>query len=344
MFRQDPRWLGADAALSIPLEDDRIVWLFGDTFIGDGKSPDRAGSAMIRNSIGIEEGNDPLKDRMRFFWRQDAKGRPASFFPEKGGEWYWPGHGAQVDDDSLAIFLTKVALSPGTPLGFKVSGHALAVVENIRASPDAWAVRIIDGPPDRGFVPAAAVVREGKYFIALAVANNGTADGALVRYAPEALRRGDLSAAEWWTGNGWSTTEEKAVVVIPGAGPEGSLHWEKKLGCYIHVASHGFGATRIAVRMAPALTGPWSPPRIVFEPEESRAPEAFVYAAKAHPELNVVGGLAVTYVANTFQPDQLFTNEGFHLYWPRFVVIPDSLLTSASEAGRPPTDRKPVGP
>ncbi|MEA2698994.1 MAG: hypothetical protein QOI66_3265, partial [Myxococcales bacterium] len=33
LFRRDPRWLGGDAAFSVALGGDRILWLFGDSFI-----------------------------------------------------------------------------------------------------------------------------------------------------------------------------------------------------------------------------------------------------------------------------------------------------------------------
>src|SRR5262245_25248473 len=36
LFRQDPRWLGADAALTVDLGGDRVLWLFGDTFVAKG--------------------------------------------------------------------------------------------------------------------------------------------------------------------------------------------------------------------------------------------------------------------------------------------------------------------
>ncbi len=50
LFRRDPRWLGADAALSIPLADGRTVWLFGDTFIAKSSAHVRSESEMVRNT------------------------------------------------------------------------------------------------------------------------------------------------------------------------------------------------------------------------------------------------------------------------------------------------------
>ena len=33
LFHSDPRWRGGDAAYSVPLGGDRVLWLFGDSFI-----------------------------------------------------------------------------------------------------------------------------------------------------------------------------------------------------------------------------------------------------------------------------------------------------------------------
>ena len=51
LFQQDPRWLGADAALSIPLSKGRILWLFGDTFVATSNAHMRSESEMVRNTI-----------------------------------------------------------------------------------------------------------------------------------------------------------------------------------------------------------------------------------------------------------------------------------------------------
>jgi hypothetical protein len=77
----------------------------------------------------------------------------------------------------------------------------------------------------------------------------------------ETFQEGSLSGAQWWAGSrqGW-VSEEKVQnapsVVIPEAGTEGSVHWDSRLGRWIHVTSHSFGATKIAVRTAAQLEGP----------------------------------------------------------------------------------------
>ncbi len=330
LFQSDPRWLGGDAALSVPLGDGRILWLFGDSFLGDGSARTRDGAVMVRNSIAVQHGLDASRATVTFHWKRDDKG-PSSFFPDQGETWYWPGHGIALDADRVVVFLTKVGYAPGTALGFEVLGHALAVLGNTASPAGDWSVRVFNGPLGGRFVPAAALMRDGGYLVGLAVAHDGGHDAALVRYTVKDLARGDATKAEWWNGSSWGADAAKAVVVIPDAGAEGSLHRDKRSGLYVHTATLGFGNTQIAVRTALQLTGPWSTPQAVFRPEESAQPNAFVYAAKAHPSLSADQTLLVTYVANSFDPARLFGEAGMRLYWPRFVAV------SLNEILPPPT-------
>src|SRR5262245_29675545 len=127
LFHRDPRWLGADAAFSVPLGGGRVLWLFGDTFVGIGESPARRGSVMVRNTVAIQTGLDPRTAAMAFRWRTEG-GRPASFFAEDGDRWYWPLHGIRLADGTLALFLARLRATPGEGLGFVAEGWRLALV------------------------------------------------------------------------------------------------------------------------------------------------------------------------------------------------------------------------
>lgn len=331
LFHQDPRWLGADGALSVPLADDRTLWLFGDTFIATSTTHVRRESEMVRNTVALQQGKDPRTASMTFHWRQDRHGRPASFFPENGERWYWPVHGVRLDEGPLIVFLYAIAPRLGHGLGFATEGYAIAVIDEPDASPDAWIPSLVEAPPSAlDAVPATAVVRDDAYIVALAVRQEGTHAGALVRYPTARLAQGDVCHAEWWAGDerGWiaesSLGVDGPVFVLDDAGAECSLHWDDRVDSFVHIASDGFGASTIGLRTAPALTGPWSSPTVVYRPPESDGPRPFVYAAKAHPELVVpiASGLIVTYATNSLELADLLTPQGASsLYWPRFVVV-----------------------
>lgn len=333
VFHRDPRWLGADAALSVPITSGRTLWLFGDTFIATSDARVRAQAKMVRNSVAVQDGADPRTARMSFHWGAAADAGPDAFFRGRDDRWYWPGHGVRLREGPLVVFLYAMETAgDGGPLGFACTGFALAVIDDPAAPPSAWRPVIRDAPfPEFDAIPATAAVREGDHVVAVAIRQKGVHAGALVRYPVATLARGDVSGAQWWAGEsrGWVDEDKLGAGgpawVLEDAGAECSLHWSERTKRYVHVASHGFGATTIGVRTAPSLTGPWSAPVTVFRPPESDAARPFVYAAKGHPELDGPdpGDLLVTYAANSFTfEDLLRPPGGKELYWPRMVRVP----------------------
>jgi len=342
-FHKDLHWLGGDAALSVPLGGERTLWLFGDSFIATSDRALRSESRMIRNSIAIQQGRDPRSASLRFHWRGD-QASPESFFPEQGDRWYWPGHGIRLSEGPLVIFLFTLIATPGQDLGFATVGHAVAVIDDPDAAVDTWQPRIRDIPsPGFDALPATALVADGDHIVALAIRQHGTHAGALVRYPASGLAAGRLEEAEWWAGEarGWvhetSLGPEGPAFVLDDAGAECSLHRDERSGWFVHVASYGFGATTIGVRTAPALTGPWSAPRMIYRPPESDGPRPAVYAAKAHPQLAGpdAADLVITYATNSFDFADLFTPRGAReLYWPRFVAwrLPERMQAFPQDA------------
>src|SRR5262245_16795073 len=69
LFRSDLRWRGGDVAYSIDLGHERVLWLFGDSFIADKPGGVRSASHMVHNGIAIETGYDPSKASLKFYWR-----------------------------------------------------------------------------------------------------------------------------------------------------------------------------------------------------------------------------------------------------------------------------------
>ncbi|MEZ5987650.1 MAG: DUF4185 domain-containing protein [Planctomycetota bacterium] len=332
LFHRDPRWLGGDGALTIPLGGGRTLWLFGDSFVATGDPPDRRRSVIVRNSVAVQRGMDPRTAAMAFCWRVGPDGRPTSFFADHEGRWWWPGHGVRLDGGPLVVFLLDVRSTPGEGLGFAGDGYAVAIVDDPDAPPSQWRPRVVPASrPAFDVLPATAVVRDGDHVVAVAIRQHGAHAGALVRWPVAELARGETAGAEWWTGTARGWVPERSLgragpaPVMDDAGSECSLHRDPVTGDWLHVATRGFGATTIVLRRAPALTGPWSEAVEVYRPPESDGPRPFVYAAKAHPELRGPdpGDLVLTYATNSFEFGDLFTEAGQErLAWPRLVVLP----------------------
>ncbi len=53
LFARTSGWIGADGDYSVPLDKNRTLWLFSDTFVGEVKDGKRVGATMINNSAAI---------------------------------------------------------------------------------------------------------------------------------------------------------------------------------------------------------------------------------------------------------------------------------------------------
>lgn len=304
LFRQEPRWLGSDAAYSIALSPGRVLWLFGDSFIATTPARLRTESTLVRNSIGIQSGTDPTVSTMRFHWRE-IDGTPASFFPEAGEHWFWPLHGARVGD-RLVIFLGEIQRVDGG-LGFRSVGARIVTIDNPDASPELWTLttRVL---PDDDRAHGVSVVVEDGFLYAF---SNLSGDIGLERWptadldGPSAIWNGDAFVRDAAAASVWTQGAPEFVTARHGCG-------------YLTIESRGFGATDLVVRRAPSLTGPWTAPEFLFRPEESDRPEAFVYAGKLQPTMTGADVVA-TYAANSFDFAELLADPS--LYYPRFVRI-----------------------
>jgi hypothetical protein len=315
LFTRDSSWIGGDGAYSVDLGGGRVLWLFGDSFVATSPARRRDESYMVRNSVALQTGYDPTRAFMRFYYRQ-VDGHPASFVPEDGGFWLWPGHGIRRGDRAL-LFYGRVYQASEGMWGFASGSWTAFLVENPDEEPSAWRMSEATVAPQVGDVGLGGAVFElGEH---LYVYGNGGDFHAiyLARFATERAMAGDLTAPEWWTGSGYGDVSKREPVLAIGA-PEYSVHYAAPLGRYVLTETEGFGASTLAIRTAPAPEGPWSDPTDVLRPPESFAQDPFVYAGKAHPELRGAE-LAATYVPSGFEDSP--PDPGELLYYPRFLRI-----------------------
>lgn len=314
LFHSDPRWRGGDAAYSIGLEKGRVLWLFGDTFIKKSGAGGRAGSVMVRNSVGLQEGLDPSRAKMRFYWGEGG-GRAGDFFASAPGEWLWPGHGARVGR-GLLIFMVRVRAKGDGVFGFEPFGWTVFIVENPDAPPELWSPRRLDAPTGGpGLCSGAVLEWEGHVY---AYCPSEPAHLVyLARWNAARVEAGDLAAPRWWAGNGWED-EDKAVPVFAEGQTELTVHYDDRLRSFVEVQTAGLKHAELVLRFAPRPEGLWSKPSTVFRPAQSVRTDAFVYAAKAHPALSGPD-LALTYASNAWDFGLLTADES--LYYPRFVRL-----------------------
>lgn len=300
LFRSDPSWLGSDDAYSIPLDNERTLWLFGDTFVGSS----RAEARFLRNSIAIQSGSDPSSANIRFY---------NSFF-ETEESWLWPLHGALIDSSLLLFFMkVKPARLPSRgpiedwrELGnlgfFDVYDWEAVRVENPNDDPEAWRwTTLAERPNTAGIIPGAAVSVSDEIY---AYGWKGR-QGYLARWS---------DSPQWFSNGTWTTDASKATVVLPDAATEFTVHFDERLGKWCHIQLNG----SISLRTAEKPEGPWSEPTTIFVPEEQDRPGVMVYAAKAHPQLTGAD-LVLTYASIGPGADETIRDDT--VYYPRFVRV-----------------------
>jgi hypothetical protein len=327
LFRRDGSWVGADGAYSVDLGKGRVLWLFGDTWIDPTGRGRRQGASMVSNTLGIQQGYDPSRAAIRFFWRTSSDGVPGAFFPDSGNHRLWPGHGVRLGDHLLLFLMVVEPRSGG--LGFEVADWEAVLVSNPDEDPAHWNMAPLDTPPNRlrVIVGSGGVLRDSGYLYAFS-AQEPTAqhDVYLVRWPENEVLLGRLDGMQWWGGDGegWVSNRDEGPPAQPVFGDgqtEFTVHHDPHSRAFVEVQTMGFGPAAVVRRNAPRLTGPWSVPDTVFVPAQTRFPRIMIYQGKAHPWLQGAE-LVVTYSTNSFEFADHLTEPW--LYYPRFVRLTGS--------------------
>lgn len=318
LFRSNPKWMGSDDAYSIDLGDGRTIWLFGDTFISRTFLNTRRLSTMIRNSVAIQSGYDPSTASIEFYWRTQKR-VPASFFPEDGDTWFWPGHGIALNGKLFIFFMATRSSSEG--IGFEHTGWRAVSVSNPEQPPSEWNVKWLATPDNPfGLIVSGSVVQVGDYVVALCI-KEPEHTIHLVRWSVAEMMNEDLMRPQWWAGEGDGWVAQQELVTAPHAlfsegQTEFTIHYQPLLNRYLEIQTIGFGQADLGYRLSDSLTGAWAPLQGFYRPEEQQIPDVLIYAAKAHPHLEGAD-LVLTYATNIVGYGQLVAHND--LYYPRFL-------------------------
>lgn len=318
---QSSGWIGSDVAHSIPLDNGKVLWLFGDTLIGNVSGGQReGGAAFINNSIGIQDTALAPPAGMQFYWGAGN----TSFFPHQPGtpgNFYWPTNGIYLNGE---LFLFCYSVSSGLNL----DRTTLIRVANPNDPPTAWIESYHDfgiGGNTLNFHSAIRVEPPHVYFLGSEQAG-GSSHAVLARITIANLISGSLgSSLEYYSNPSsptWSSTTSSLVRLFTPGNTETSIHYEPTWSRYF-ATTYDVVTPTIYITTAPALTGPWSEPACIYEVPEHDAVSfpIWSYAARPHPEFSSVPGeLVISYATNTVGTlAPLFTPEGLQIYVPKVI-------------------------
>ena len=332
-FSLQAPWQGADAAYSIPLQDGRVVWIFGDTLYGDKREVTGNEPRMVHNSLGVSTCTGG-KWNIDYSIKRDAKGGFDSFFkPQRNdGTYYWALDGVEHNQE-LWITLLCVRNKPNSDafaLGFEVCGTDLAHVTGINQDPQKWKISyfplVADGVHAN---PSASALIEGDYLYIYALYELGSRPQVLTRIPLKGLGNPKKNLQYLGSDDKWhdGLDPAKAKTVMEKGASEMSVRYHPELKKWIAVmVDPQIFSDKVILRTAPSMTGPWTSGEVIYQiPIMQKSnpdydSDTFCYAGKEHPEFEKPGELLFTYVCNSMKPKKLETK--LNVYLPQVVVQP----------------------
>lgn len=350
VFERTEGWTGADGINTADLLDGRILWMFGDTWIGDIRKGRHArNSELVNNSLAVHEIPDsgnwapPDPSAIRFYWQRSGQKNLAWIRPDSGSgsDWYWPsGNGLMVKDAldrfRLIFFMNQLARMPDSDemWAFYRRGNVLATVSNPGEDVPDWRIQKISIPARQSktekigwgaallSVPVSGQTRGGFLYI-FGIDESDLGNKKLILARSPAGRVEDTGAWQAYLGNGdWGSFASECHPIAEHLASELSVEpvviGDTRWFVMVH-SEDGFGS-HILMRMARNPEGPWSMPFPVYRVEDVRKDKSLVtYAAKSHACLSRTGELLISYVINAIDFDKVIQDAD--LYRPRFIRI-----------------------
>jgi hypothetical protein len=315
----DEGWTGGDASWSTQLPDGRVIWLFGDTFIGgvdvDGRRDPSA--PLVRNSMVAQERDGT----MRTLIARDARG-PAALVAGSGpNDWYWPGPPV-VSDRLVQVPMAHIARTGSGEWDFKAVGTSLAVFQ----LPDLTLQSVTQLVTPPGVNMASAAATSGRFTYVYGTRDGGSrGKDAFVARMPAGELRGPWT---YWDGRRWSHDPASATSVAHGVADQFSVL--RTGGGWALVSQVPMSRDIVAFR-ARRPQGAWDEgARIARTPEIAHG---ITYNATVHPEFSAGKRLILGFCVNADTWSRVFTDAA--LYRPRFMAVHLARRTASANSPMP---------
>ena len=345
-------WLGGDNGVSVRLPDQRVLWLFGDTFVGSSQGG-RASAAFVSNTVGVSK---CVKGQFRidYFWGWDDRYRPGAVF-ESPGHAYWPAE-AFVHNGELFILFWKIKYAKGG-LGFTVKGATVGRIATTSGwDPTYWSVqyfdlvKISDDTVDTALpIANAVVVGDYVYLHASLTGRNVILNSIILTRSPLATFGTKDQMLEYFSNvDTWEPgldVSDAKVLVETGA-TKYNVEYHEAQGKWIATYVLPFQSSSILMRTADKLEGPWAPEIPIYEIPElipghpSYSQNVFCYGGDEHYQYHTDTSLMLTYSCNSFDGYQLLSD--MSLYKPVLVTVPIEIPVEEYPAEEDQTEDAPL--
>tara|TARA_B100000029_G_scaffold515618_1_gene623558 strand:- start:3824 stop:4954 length:1131 start_codon:yes stop_codon:yes gene_type:complete len=325
-------WLSGDAGHSIPLEKNRILWIFGDTWTGKFEnnrlSPDKW---YVHNSIAIQYLDSAGTSEIEFIFGKDEEGR--AFFPNQKnmpGKYLWPTNGF-ILDNSLYIFCQAVA--HGENGWFSISGSVIIEVINKGDHPKNWIKRYYDFKTPEWHGDEFQILYHSAlfekdlyiYFMGFIIENRKRKAILSRMLKSDFIKNKDSKDLEHlvWEENLkiWSKTTQNRVYIFEPGNTESNIQYISDWDLYVTTTYTAID-NKILLTYSKNLEGPWSDPQVVFENPIINCPEKTcieTYAVRSHPEFSQKTGEVIISYITSYTGD--YKNANINSYRPRFIKV-----------------------
>lgn len=301
-FKRETGLVAGDGGFSIPLPDERVLWLFGDSFIDhfDPKTGTIPCLFQVRNAGLIQPaGNweaEETKTLLQSGQRRDLFHRT----DDPKDRFFWPGSGLVIGD-SLFIYMHSFRnTGTGGPFGFEA------------VEPEMWARAPLSDPTDIIYIPLPDMdgISFGEGFVIDEQDRYVYAYGSRLEFIEGAVfvaRFPMDHPLRWtfWDGETWQPEASKARKI--GMGASNGVHVSKIRDQYL-LLSAGFSVAcdqgkEIYAAVSRSPTGPFSERKIIYELDDTvQGHYPFFYLPVAHPhDINEQEELLITYSINGYE-------------------------------------------
>lgn len=342
-FPDQDGWYGADGAYSISLDEQRTLWLFGDTFVSEEqKRKDRVGmDVLLGTTMAISTCSEKTGFNIQYYLKK-KNGKFVSSFGDN--EFLWP-QDPFIAQGTLYIPLLIIVAIPENPppFNFKVGGHKIARIKDFQNdNPHLWPVDYLDWTSAlasgiEALATTSVVHDQYVYFYPLYryAAGNVNISGNVLARIP--IRQLDNPAGhfEYLTkGDVWQKKlqPQEVKIIFPAGVSELSVryHPEEREWMAVYLSSENKGR-QLLYSTAPKLEGPWSAPAPLIESVAEVDPASplydqhtFCYAGKEHRQFAQGRNIVITYVCNSIEEidkQESFIRKNTFLYRPSVVTI-----------------------
>lgn len=309
-------WTGGDGAYSIPLPDGRILWTFGDSFLGT-VNPDYTRSGPLVNNLFVIQDGDEITTL-----KGGTDQNPEAYVTPFGdsSHFYWPGDGLVVGDRVYVFMLRIRNTGAGGVFAFEHIGTDMAVF----SLPDLELIDQFKVARTKDVLMGVSVWREGDFVYVYGSKTTFGKNALAARFHVD-----NPSDLEYWNGIEWGQEFDGTAYLKRGNSQNLFVSNQFKVfkfgDSYRFLVQDDFFGSEIKVYQSDSPVGPWSNPVAIYDTPETGVDggNIFTYNAFAHPHIvHPTKGMLVTYSVNTFDFFSLFQDA--RLYRPRFVWVKPS--------------------